>query len=190
MLEMEIRQYAKDRGFHPQTLERWLCWDQLARDTLFRLAVGLKLGENHLRDLMDWLEEIALRDQSTIGEILASKPITDIESAPRLGRADKLKQVKEELRRLRFPRLVQIEDSIRARIQELKLHPKIRLTVPPGLEGGRLRIELSASTPEELKRLTGKLAEAADTITIREIFALLAGEATESRTKADHFFRD
>ncbi len=189
MSEMEIRQYAKDKRFHPQTLERWLGWDQPARAILFRLAVGLKLGENHLRDLMDWLEEIALRDQSAIEEILASKPITDIESAPRLGRADKLKQVKEELRRLRFPRLVRIEDSIRARIQELKLHPEIRLTVPPGLEGGRLRVELSVSTPEELKRLIGKLAEAADTITVREIFALLAGEAAESLTKSDHFFR-
>src|SRR2546421_8239666 len=189
MSEMEIREYAKDKGFHPQTLERWLSWDQPARDTLFRLAMGLKVGKNHLRDLMDWLEEIALRDQSTIEEILAGKPITDIESDPRLGRADKLKRVKEELRRLRFPRLAQIEDSIRARIQELKLYPEIRLTVPPGLEGGLLRVELSASTPEELKRLTGKLAEAADTNNVREIFALLAGEAVESRPKSDHFSR-
>jgi hypothetical protein len=31
--------------------------------------MGLKVGENHLRDLMDWLEEIALRDQATVGEI-------------------------------------------------------------------------------------------------------------------------
>jgi hypothetical protein len=54
------------------------------------------------------------------------------------------------------------------------------------LEGGRLRVELSASTPEELKKLAGKLAEAADTNTVREIFALLAGEAVESRLKADH----
>lgn len=189
MSEMEIREYAKDKGFHPQTLERWLSWDQPARDTLFRLAMGLKVGENHLRDLMDWLEEIALRDQSTIEEILAGKPITDIESDPRLGRADKLKRVKEELRRLRFPRLAQMEDSILARIRELKLHPEIRLTVPPGLEGGRLRVELSASTPEEFKRLTGKLAEAADTNNVREIFALLAGEAVDSRPKSDLFFR-
>jgi hypothetical protein len=189
MSEIEIRQYAKDKGFHLQTLERWLDWDQPARDSLLRLAIGLKIGENHLRDVMDWLEEIALRDQSTIGEILVSKPITDIESDPRLGRADKLKRVKEELRRLRFPRLAQFEDSIRVRIQELKLHPEIHLTVPQGLEGGRLRVELSASTPEELKRLTRKLAEAAGTNTVREIFALLAGEVEKSRPKSDHFSR-
>jgi len=181
MSEIQIRQYAKEKGFHPQTLDRWLGWDQLARDTLFRLAVGLKVGENHLRDLMDWVEEIALRDQSTIAEILTWKPIVDIESDLRLGRADKLKRVKEELRRLRFPRLTQIEDSIRMRIQELRLHPEIRLTVPRGLEGGKLRVEFSASTPEELKKLTVKLAEATAANSIREIFALLAGEAVENR---------
>jgi|GEM_PF-448036 len=190
MSEMEIRQYAKEKGFRPQTLDRWLGWDQLARDTLFRLAVGLKVGENHLRDLMDWVEEIALRDQSTIAEILTGKPIVDIESDPRLGRADKLKRVKEELRRLRFPRLAQIEDSIRVLIQELKLHPEVRLTVPQGLEGGKLRVEFSASNPEELKKLTVKLAETADTKFIQEIFALLAGEAVQNHPKSDHFSRE
>jgi hypothetical protein len=184
MLEAQICQYAQCKGFHPRTLERWLDWDQPDRDALFRLAISLKIGENHLRDLMDWLEEIRLRDQSKIREILASKPITDVESDSRLGRADKLKRIKEEIRRLRFPRLAQTEDSIRARIQELKLHPEIRLTVPPGLEGGRLQIALSASSHDELRRLTVKLANAADKDIVREIFGFLTGPAKESRPKA------
>ena len=132
---------------------------------------------------MDWLEEIALRDQSKIQEILTSKSITDVESDPRLGRADKLKRVKEEIRRLRFPRLVQTEDSIRVRIQELRLHPEIRLMVPQGLEGGRLQIALSVSSHDELKRLTVKLANAADKDIMREIFGLLTGPAEEKRPK-------
>ena|SRR6516164_8042386 len=183
MSEAQIRQYAESKEFHPQTLERWLDWEQRDRDALFRLAISLKLGENHLRDLMDWLEEIALRDQSKIQEILTSKSITDVESDPRLGRADKLKRVKEEIRRLRFPRLVQTEDSIRVRIQELRLHPEIRLMVPQGLEGGRLQIALSASSHDELKRLTVKLANAADKDIMREIFGLLTGPAEEKRPK-------
>jgi hypothetical protein len=118
-----------------------------------------------------------------------SKRITDIESDPRLGRADKVKRIKEELRRLRLPRLAQLEDSIQERIQELRLHPEIRLTVPPGLEGGKLRVELSASSPEELEKLTTKLVEASGTDTVRQIFALLTGEALENRPKADRFSR-
>lgn len=189
MSEIEIRRYGNAKGFHPQTLKRWLGWDQTARDSLFRLAAGLKIGENHLRDLMDWLEEIALRDHSTIEAILVSKRITDIESDPRLGRADKLKRIKEELRRLRLPRLAQLEDSIRERIQELRLHPEIRLTVPQGLEGGKLRVELSASSPEELEKLSTKLVEAAGTDTVRQIFALLTAEPLENRPNADPFSR-
>ena len=143
------------------------------------LAASLKIGENHLRDLMDWLEEIALRDQSSINEILASKAISNIASHPRLGRADKLKRIKEELRRLRFPRLTYIEDSIRTRIQELRLGGKIELSVPTGLEGGCLHVEFNASSQEELKRITGKLAEAAEKDSVREIFALLGGQASK-----------
>jgi hypothetical protein len=183
MSEAQIRQYAESKEFHTQTLERWLDWEQPDRDALFRLAISLKLGENHLRDLMDWLEEIALRDQSKIQEILTSKAITDVESDPRLGRADKLKRVKEEIRRLRFPRLAQTEDSIRVRIQELRLHPEIRLMVPQGLEGGRLQVALSASSHDELKRLTVKLANAADKDIMREIFGLLTGPAEEKTPK-------
>jgi hypothetical protein len=182
MLETEIRQYGESRGFHPQTLERWLGWAPAARSAMFHLAVDLKVGENHLRDLMDWLEEIALREQLMIEEILASKPIVDCASAPRLGRADKLKRIKDEIRRRRFPRLARTEDAIRARIHELKLHPEIRLKVPLGLEGGRLEVELSASSHDEFKKLVIKLAEGATDNRVREIFALLAGHTVETRS--------
>src|ERR671925_903824 len=112
MPETEIRQYAESRGFRPQTLERWLGWHPSARNALFRLAVDLKIGENHLRDLMDWLEEIASREQLKIEEILASKPFIDLASDPRLGHADRVKRIKEAIRRRRFPRLAQTEDAI------------------------------------------------------------------------------
>ncbi len=108
-----------------------------------KLALDLKIGENQLRDLMDWSEEIALRDGIAIAAIFAGKVIDDIATDPRLGRADKVKRIKESLRKLRFPRLAQTEDEIHDKIRALKLQPEIRVTVPPGLEGGRLQIEFS-----------------------------------------------
>ena len=150
-------------------------WGQSDREALCQLAVRLKIGENHLRDLMDWLEEIALRDQSEIQSLLGGKVIKEIESDPRLGRADKLKRIKEQIRRARFPRLTQAEDSIRARIQDLKLHPDIKVTVPPGLEGGSLQVEFSASNPKQLKNQIARLAEAASSDSLAEVFGILAG---------------
>lgn len=160
-------------------MARWLAWEQPDRDALYRLAFALKIGENHLRDLMDWLEEISLRDGLHARQILANGAVPDVESDPRLGRADKLKRIKEQVRKLRFPRLAQTEDSIRARIQELKLQPGIRLTVPAGLEGGRLRIEFDASSQDELQRLIARLADATAKEAVREIFAMLAGRTPE-----------
>lgn len=126
---------------------------------------------------MDWLEEIALRDRQSIYAILTSKSVDDIATDPRLGRADRLKRIKERIRRLRFPRLAETEDTIRAKIQDLKLHPEIRVTVPPGLEGGKLRIEFAATSHAEIKQMAAKLTEAADKGSLMEIFDLLAGQS-------------
>ena len=126
---------------------------------------------------MDWSEEIALRDGIGMAAIIAGKVIDDIATDPRLGRADKVKKIKESLRRLRFPRLTQAEDDIQGKIRALKLQPEIRVTVPPGLEGGKLQIEFSVSTQQDFKRLAKKLAAAAETSSTYEIFSLLGGTA-------------
>ena len=132
---------------------------------------------------MDWLEEVALRDGATIAAILASQSIDDIKTDPRLGRADKLKRIKDQVRRLRFPRLAQTEDAIRRNIQALKVLPAIRLSVVPGLEGGRLQVEFSAATREELAKLSSQLNQVAAKAEAAEIFRLLAGSQSDDKTK-------
>ena len=179
MSERQIRDYSTAKGFRPQTLERWLSWQADDAGALARLAFALEISENHLRDLMDWLEEIALRDRQSIHAILTSKSIDDSATDPRLGRADRLKRIKEQIRRLRFPRLAETEDAIRAKIHDLKLHPEIRLTVPPGLEGGQIRVEFSAANHEELRQLAARLKAAAESKRTAEIFALLSGRASK-----------
>lgn len=145
------------------------------RAALAELVLALKIGENHLRDLMDWLDEIALRDRVQVHEILSRKVVGDIATDPRLGRGDKLKRVKEQLRRWRFPRLAETEDAIRAKIQSLKLQTGINLSVPRGLEGGRLQVNFSAVSHAELKQLMAGLSDASDKTDMADIFDLLGG---------------
>ena len=177
MTAQTIQEYARRRGFHPQIQERWLSWNSNDGAALFEVALSLKAGENHLRDLMDWLEEIALRDGVVISELLESKTISDIRTDPRLGRADRLKRIKDQIRRIRFPRLSQIEDSIQSKIRQLKLQPGVRLSVPAGLEGGDLHIEFTAGSPAELKSILAKLGTAAESESLAEIYGLLKGGA-------------
>lgn len=180
MAERSIRDYAKTKGFHRQTLDRWLGWQPADQDALEEIAVNLKVSENHLRDVMDWLEEIALRDESNISAILERPAIYSIQTDPRLGRADKLKRIKEQLRRWRFPRLAAIEELIRAKIATLKLPADIELSVPPGLERGRVHVTFSAGSQGEFEKLTHRLSDAASSDIIAEIFESLSGGAAEN----------
>ena len=179
MTAQTIQEYALNRGFHPQIQERWLSWNPNDGAALFDVAVSLKAGENHLRDLMDWLEEIALRDGVVIRELLESKTISDIRTDPRLGRADRLKRIKDQIRRMRFPRLSQIEDSIQSKIRQLKLQPAVRLSVPAGLEGGDLQFEFTAGSPAELRSILAELDTAAESESLAEIYVLLKGSNAE-----------
>jgi hypothetical protein len=50
------------------------------------------------------------------------------------------------------------------------------LSVPAGLEGGRLQAEISAGSLAEFQLLAGKLQEVAATNLVAEIFQRLSGE--------------
>ncbi|HEX5605873.1 MAG TPA: hypothetical protein VFY96_05115 [Candidatus Binatia bacterium] len=164
-------------------MERWLRWAAADREALATLALSHKISENHLREMMDWLEEISLRDGKPIQDILAEKAIYDTSTDPRLGRADRLKRIKEQLRRRRYPGLAQTEDQIRTHINALKLHPEIRLSVMPGLEGGHLKIEIQPANIAELRAAVAKLSNATSLRPLTAIFELLSGDGAEEQTK-------
>lgn len=184
MSDQIILAYGKERGFHEQTLGRWLRLSPGDRDALLELAQGLRIGENHFRDLLDWLEEIALRDGVSLGEVLKRETFSRLLSDPRLGRSDKLKCVKEELRRLRFPRLSEIEKGIERKIRGLKLKPQIQMSVLPGLEGGALTVQIRATGYDEFRRLVKELGETLEKNSMREIFVLLSGKGEDAGLSA------
>jgi hypothetical protein len=176
MIQQQIEAYCRLKGFHPQTQSRWLAFSPDDREAVLRLSQELKPGENHFKDILDWLEEIALRDGTGIAYILSREELSRIATDPRLGRNDKLRRIKDKLRRLRFPRLARIEEEIQQRVRGMKLDPRARLIVPAGLEGGAVTIEMKAASHDELKRLSADLARAVDGEEMKAIFALMRGE--------------
>jgi hypothetical protein len=175
-----ILQYCTEKGFRSQTTESWLQLPEPDGAALLELAEALRMGENHLRDFLDWLEEIALRDGIAVRTVLGGEPIAKVLDDPRLGRNDKLKRIKEELWRLRYPRLAGTEEEIRRRLRELKLSPQIRMSAPVNLEGGALTVQLRAESQEELVRLARQLGEAAEKKGVAEIFQLLGGSGPKA----------
>src|SRR5688572_4513138 len=130
----QVAIYARDKRLSEQTLARWQRWTEADQSTLLLLAQELQLGENHLRDFLDWLEEITLRDGDTIHDLLARPEITRPLNA-KLGRNDKLKAIKDALRKLRYPHLSRLEESLRTAVKALDLSSRVRVSFPPALEG-------------------------------------------------------
>ena len=176
-MDHAIAEYARAKGFRQETLDRWLGRPEEDSQALLELVRDLRVGENHLRDFLDWLEEISLRDGVGFSQILGSEAITGIRSDPRLGRNDKLKRIKGEVRRLRFPRLAKVEGEIQRRIRAMKPGPGVRIEVPLNLEGGTVNVEMRASSHEELRRLAGELHQLLEQPEMKEIFDLLTGGA-------------
>src|SRR5215813_2810044 len=160
-MNQEIRSYCRTKGFHLHTEERWLAYSEADRGALLDLIREVRPGENHFRDVLDWLDEIALRDGTRIATLLREK-LSAVVTDPRLGRNDKLKLLKEQLRRLRFPRLAGIEDEIQRRIRNLKLPSGISISVPQGLEGGVVAVKFEATSQDGLRRLASEASRAAD----------------------------
>jgi hypothetical protein len=168
-----IRAFAHERRYGAPTLERWLALDPADGLALLELAQELRLGENQLRDLWEWTEEIAQRDQRSLAQVLALEPVAAPRRSRSLGRNDKLKLTKAALRRLRFPQLVAAEERLAALVRQLDLPRNIRVTFPEFLEGDDVRIEILADSVASLKAAADRLRAAAEAPPCTAIFQVL-----------------
>lgn len=173
-VDAEVRAYAAERKYHPATIDRWLRLASADRAALLELAQELRLGENQLRDLWEWAEEIAQRDGLSLATVLGAEAVAAARRRA-VGRSDRLKLVKAALRRLRFPQLAAAEDRLAALVSELGLPPSVRVTAPESLEGDSIRIEIVADSAASLQDSAARLLAAAQSPACAAIFELLAG---------------
>jgi hypothetical protein len=164
--------YARDKRLSEQTLARWRRWTEADQSALLTLAQELHLSENHLRDFLDWLEEISLRDGSTIHDLLTRPEITRLLKA-KLGRNDKLKAVKAALYKLRYPHFSRLEESLRTAVKTLDLGSRVRVSFPPALEGDEITLELKVRNETELRESLARLQQRLDDGVWQQVFDLL-----------------
>jgi hypothetical protein len=167
-----ITAYAHQKHLNPQTLARWQAWREPDQAALFALVYELQLGENHLRDFLDWCEECALRDRGTIAELLGRSEIRQPLTA-KLGRNDKLKAVKDALRKIRYPQLSRLEENLQAAVKALDLGGRVRVSFPPSLEGDEITVEIKARNEKELEESLTRLRQRLSDGTFQQLFALL-----------------
>ena len=168
-----IRAFVHQRRYSTATVERWLALDPTDGRALLELAQELRLGENQLRAVWEWAEEIAQRDHISLAQVLTLEPVAAARRSRTIGRNDKLKLVKAALRRLRFPQLAAAEARLAALVRELDLPRNIRVSFPEFLEGDEVRIEIAADSAACLAAAADRLRAAAETQACTVIFRIL-----------------
>lgn len=167
----DIAAYALAKRLSRQTLARWQAWSEEEQAALLSLVQELQLGENHLRDFLDWLEDIRARDGGTVQEILSRDEIRH-PLQTKLPRNDKLKAVKDTLRRIRYPRLSRLEEELRSAVKALDLGNRIQVSCSPSCENEEITVELKARNLNELTESLLRLQRRVDDGAFQRLFEL------------------
>ena len=94
---------------------------------------------------------------------MLARPAIHAARAGSASRNDRLKAVKAALHRLRFPRLVRLEDQVHRAVRALDLGRSVQVSFPPNFEGDELTISLTVRSVDDLHaqcaRLNDRLAD-------------------------------
>ncbi len=149
-LRQDVRVWAEARRLDRAHIDRWLALDAASAAALLRAASTLRLRTGQAQAALEMLEEIALREGVDAASVLARAPVKRIlegaGSAPARARA-----FVEQLKAVRFPRLGQALERLKAQVAALKLPRTVILALPTDLGSDELRIEIRVRSGEELR---------------------------------------
>lgn len=164
---------AAGRRYSAATVARWRALPPRDAEALGRLVAELRPSENQLRDLWEWLADIATRDGTSLAALLERDPLASVWRRP-AARTERLTALKAALRRLRYPELARAEAALAAHVAALGLPRGVRVEFPEFLEGDEVRITFAVRNPAAWAATAQALLDAAADPHCAALFALLA----------------
>ncbi len=133
---------------------------------------SLQPGLNKRRQIITWLEEISRRETLSLRAVLALPELSAIISRAGLNRPQKEAEVREWLRRRRYPQLTAMEDRRNTLLKALNLPDRVSLQTPPGFEGLDFALQLTFRDAAEISRQLQALRAVAENPALAELVEL------------------
>lgn len=168
-MEDEIKTYVLKEEVSRFNIRKLAALDPDDRKAVLSLISPLKLGENRLREVLTFLEEISRRNQCTVREIVKQPKIQAILSQKELTPSQKTERVKKVLMTLRHPKMHQLEEEFEKRRKSLNLPSNISFHHQPFFEGRGLKVEFQFETREEYKAILSTLSQLVDKEEFKEL---------------------
>lgn len=147
-------------------------WDDAGRDAVVSLLNTLRPGVNKCRELLELIDETAVKENTTPYEILNRTEIQTPLNDADLPANEKYETLHQQLRLWRFPVLTDLQRQVYRAIDQLKLDDKTRLRTPPNFESGQFKIELNFTSREELVKQVEQLFRVTDAEALDELIRI------------------
>ncbi len=157
LMEDEVKRYVLKEKVSRFNIRIFSAFTPEDRMALLSLISPLKLGENHLREMLTLLEEISRRDRCSVREIVGRPEIEAILSQRELTPSQRAERVRRVLMDFRFPAMRQWEEKFEKKKKELNLPSNVSLHHFPFFEGTGLRVEFQFKTVEEYRSVLSSL---------------------------------
>lgn len=151
-------------------------WSNRDQEFLLERINRLKLGRNKQRKL--WQLTSELRDLEGPGEsrlpvIWEKAGAVEVETRRDLSPSDTFHQLCDRLKRLRYPRLSELEDRKEELGSALGMPPPIQMKFPQFFEGEEIEFRFRARDAAELRKLCQALLQRSESPEMEELFGLL-----------------
>lgn len=156
-------------------------WEDADRSAAERLLAQLRPGRNKCRELLEMVDEIAVREGIAPRAILEAPPVTQALEDPHLSPGERYDAVHRRLHARRYPVLSDLQSRVRKAAERLNLDARTRLKLPEHFEQDLVKVELRFSSKEELTRQVEKLFGACDAAALDELLHILKNQKPPER---------
>ena len=126
--------------------------------TAFAQVFGeFKLSLSKQREIVTLVKEIARREEISELTLLEGRQLQDIIANREGDRGQIAREMRDYLRRRRFPQMVKAETEFENQRKKLKLGNDIKLIAPKNFEGTNYALNLTFSSITHLKKLNARL---------------------------------
>ena len=132
----------------------------------------LRPGVNKWRDLLEWIDEIATRDEIAPVDLFRLPELQSILNQNDLPPNERYYRIRQVLYSSRYPILNDMKLRLARALDDLKLDDKTKVRVQDSFESDEVRIEMKFRTREEFVNQLEKLVRASDSEAFDELIRI------------------
>ena len=147
-------------------------WSDESTEAAERFFSALRPGINKWRDILEWVEEISIRDETKPSDLFELPELKAILNQNDLSPNVRYDQIRHFFYSKRYPIHSKLRVRLARSLDALKLDDKTRVHVQDSFESDEVQIEMKFRTREEYVRQLEKLVRASDSEALDELIRI------------------